>query len=543
MKYTTLCSLFFLLFFINILSSQTIETWQNHVPATFVYALSNDEAEDLFLDPADGNIEKIIGQILKRSPYTIFTTNVWLEAPDTGHFIYFNIIEKDVVYRYESFIPYEVTIIPQYGAFTIQIRDEKGIVRSDAMATLFYDSYYTDQGKAVKESREIFYDPAAKTYSIKIRPEEKKNAKLIIELDGMRSFFLVDNNRIEEERQRERESEQKNPKIRFYSYLITDKYSYRSEDTVRLKSYILADNRKPLKKELSLQIGRYRDMKTIETISPYRPGSYMGEFVLEPSLGLRLDENYTLRLVDEKGVIVAATNFKYEDYQLLDYKLEVEPSLKNHFHTDTNYIRIKATDVNNLPLPDSKVHITLLRSYVAKAYEDGYTLPETIYHEEFFMPESEPLLIPVSGDLFGKANLWYIVQVQITTPDNRTLTYRDQIRYDYMYQDIVCTPRDGKLVFEYVQKGKSVPVKATLKYNANQQARTIPVELPYMEALSPDVTSYELKVDLMGEPVVIFPEDVIDIRIEGGLADKYLDISLHNPMAIEATWYIYEGKN
>ncbi|MCC8153323.1 MAG: hypothetical protein LIP01_03375 [Tannerellaceae bacterium] len=519
---------FFLIYSLALHGQTQTKQWQTSLPDTYVYKLSKKEVEEMFMFPE--RTQDIVKKILEKPYYTTFREK-WEETPETGHYILFNIRNNRMEHRYQSFIPYQVILIPAYNSFTVQVVDATGAPTRRATLMLI--------DKDTKQKHTLLYDSQSKSYTIPLKKSE--DFFLITELDGVRAYFDGDTQQAYKDWEDDDDALIKTPP-RIYSYLVTDKSTYKPDDTIRLKSYILSGPGRPFKKKAHLQVGERNTFKEIQTPSPHRPGSFTGEFKADAGLlNLTLDKTYDIRLVDERGVILATTRFKYEDYQLFDYNLQVEVTHADHFYPDTNTVRIHATDVNNLPLLDMPINVTVLRKRMINIHGDDhhYSLPDTILHRQLITGKGAST-IPLPGELFGKADLTYQVRVEVTMPDYRQMTQVKDIHYHYRHKELKQSVRDSVFVFEYRERGKSEPATATIQYN--HEETTYPIELPHTEPFNPDIYRYEITTGKLPEPVRYTTASMIDLQVEADITDGFFHAELYNPLGIETVWYIYSGE-
>jgi len=231
-----------------------------------------------------------------------------------GHFILASIVENKLHCEYTSVFPYQVFLLKEYDALTLQVLDLDGNVREDAIVKF--------------KLKRLRIDPESKTYRIENAWFNEDGRIVTVELDGFRSVFNVEKHEVPS--WYNDYSNEEGPS--FYSYMITDKNKYRPNEKVRFKSFALSQSKSPLHKELEVWLSNGGNSKKVGKVEPHRPGSYASEFVLHDSLKLTLDKNYNLQLRERNGRIVSSCNFNFEDYELNGNKLEIHLATDKQFH-------------------------------------------------------------------------------------------------------------------------------------------------------------------------------------------------------------------
>ena len=517
---------FILLVLLPLPAQAQVISWQERPDRTFVYEMTNREAEKLLKSqPKDSLILKML-----HSPRGSFSGE-WKEKPQQGHFILAEINKNKVNYRYLSVMPFQVFLFREYGALTLQVVDADGNIRSDAKVNIRGRWRLSDTG--------VPFDKASQTYTINENSEQTKRM-LTVELDKFRAIFDLSKHLV-------------NPwyggndyydrKPDFYSYLITDKNKYKPGETVRFKSYALSGNRSPLKNDLEIWMQtdrqRYR-FKKMGTVSSHHPGGYAGEIVLHDSLQLRLDNYYTLQLRDKKGRIVASTNFKYEDYELYDSRLETKLHNASHYAPYTNSIEIKALDANGLFLPDVQAEIMVKRGAVLASFTDMLQLPDTLMYKRIDLENDQTTVVDIPADLFGESNCGYVVEVKALTYDHQALQSRQFGTFYKSSRNIEASTRNDTIYFQWMELGQAKNKRVEFWLNDSEERKTI--ELPYQEPFHQSVKQYNFRIDSLDFSQTIATARLsAQLDIEGGISANSFHAKLINPLKLELSWYIYQG--
>ncbi|MCL2650592.1 MAG: carboxypeptidase-like regulatory domain-containing protein [Candidatus Azobacteroides sp.] len=497
--------------------------WQDNPGKTFVYEISNKEAEQLIKsEPKDSLILRML-----HTPAGSFSGE-WKDRPRQGHFIFADVYQNQVGYRYVPVMPFQVFLFREYGVLTLQVVDAEGKIRDDAKVRIKGRWRLFDTG--------VYFDKASHTYTID-DDSEKANRLLTVELDKFTVMFNLSKHFVNPWYGGYDDSD-RGPD--FYSYMITDKNKYKPGETIRFKSYALSERRRPLKEELGIWMSAPAGYKKITTLSPYHPGGYAGEIFLHDSLKLRLDNYYTIQLRDKKGRIVANTGFKYEDYELFDSRIETQLQTQNQYDPDTNRITIKALDANGLFLQDMKAEVLITRSNVLNSYTDILVLPDTLMYQKIDLENDKPTTVDIPSGLFGASDCSYSVQVKAYTYDNQMLVSRQSATFYKSRQEIILSTNNDTISFHYNVLGKEQKVNAQFWYDDSKERKTI--ELPYKEPFNQAIKNYYVQVE---DSVYLqsFATGQINphLNITGGIAADSFNVKLINPLNLDLSWYIYQG--
>lgn len=373
---------------------------------TLVFELTNKEALKLL----KGKLRQKQWDKIQQTPFARFT-NTWTNPPVKGHFLLADVERNEVHYRYAPVIPFHVFIFREYGVLTLQVVDAEGTIRKDA--------------KVRVGNKTVYYDQDSQTYTDD-NWSQKEQHILTVELDKFRAVFDLTKHLVPPWYKNDY-GQQNGPE--FYSYLITDKNKYKPGETIRFKSYALSEHKRPLKQELSLwmRVGSsWRDYKKIMPVAPYHPGGFAGEFQLDDSLNLKLDQRYSIQLRDKRGRIVASTNINYEDYELNGNKLLAKLASNVQYAPQSNRVDISATDANGLPLREVNVEVTIGRQQVLKSYTKILSLPDTLMSVQAELDASGKASVDIPSRIFGASDCFYEVNVVLLTADNKRLEQQNK---------------------------------------------------------------------------------------------------------------------
>lgn len=496
--------------------------WKDSPDITLVYRMTDAQALKLL----KGKMSEKKKSQLCATPFATFA-KTWDEKPSQGHFLLASLERDKVNFRYSPVIPFQVFLFKEYGVLTLQVVDAKGKIRSDAKVRLGH--------------RPVLFNKASQTYT-EDDWSEKTDHILTVKLDGFRAIFDLTKHLVRPSNWDEDNDNDDKPL--FYSYLITDKIQYKPRETVRFKSYALSQGRRPLKDSLTVMLTGYFDRKyqriKVGTIGSYHPGGFAGEVKLSDSLGMQLDNFYSIQLHDKYERIVATTYFSYKDYELKSVKLATKLLASTQYAPNSNQLEIKATDVNDLYLPGVQAEITVLCKRVLTAYADVLSLPDTLLRQRVDLSDTEPTLVDIPAKIFGATDCYYEAKVVLLTFDNQRLECNDAATFYHSNYDLGWQTKKDSIYFSFRQLGKETEVDAKLTYDGGKEWKSI--RLPYREKFNQSISQYDINVPKYSHQSSFTSSSMSSmLLLDGRLERDSFNVRLSNPLGLDVSWSIYEG--
>jgi len=484
-----------------------------------VFEINNQEAQKLLTNTKS---DKIFKSLLHTVVDTFDIENGWKERPSKGHFIMVRIYKDKIHFEYTSIFPYQVFLLKEFGALSLQVFDLEGNIREDANVKL--------------GAKKIRIDTLTKTYRMENEWFRGSNRFATVEFAGFRSVFNIEKHEDPYWYSGFYENNGDGPD--FYSYMITDKNRYKPNEKVRFKSYALSGSKTPMRKELEVWLLQNGKPKKIGSIKPQRPGSYASEVHLHDSLKLVLDKHYLLQLRERNGRVVASCNFKYEDYELFGNQLKIELKNEKQFHPSDNELIIKATDVNGLMLKDATATIVVTTQTIRETFDPIVILPDTVLNKKMILDPNEPTVVAIPSALFGKSNTVYNVDVIVTNSENQRIVQSVGAVHFFSEYEIVTRFSNDSIVFELHSSGVSltdVPAKII-----HSEIDSLLITLPFKEKINPVVTNVKIESELASRDFSI-RNLLPTLEVIGGIVKDTFNVSLHNPQKLEVSWFIYKG--
>ncbi len=493
--------------------------WNTAPSKGFVFEINNKEAQKLLTISSP---DTIFNGLLHTLIDTFNVDKGWTNRPAKGHFILARIIENKLHCEYTSVFPYQVFLLKEYDALSLQVLDMDGNVREDA--------------KVKFKFKRLRIDPESKTYRIENDWFHGNKRIVTVELDDFRSVFNVQKHEVPSW-YNDYYNDDDGPS--FYSYMITDKNKYKPGEKVRFKSFALSHSKSPLHKDLQIWLLTGSKSVKVGDVAPHRPGSFAGEFQLHDSLNLKLDRNYTLQLREKKGRIVASCNFKYEDYELNGNRLEVKLATTKQFHPTKNEISITATDVNGLILKDAKASVVVRTQTIRETFQPLVILSDTLMIAEIDLDANNATVVDIPSNLFQKTNTFYQVNVSVTNSQNQRMERSLTAMHYYSQYELTTRFSNDSIIYEVLNNGELM-ADVPMEIKHNDEVNGTKITLPYKEKLNPIISSVQLNGNFVSRK--IFMRDLVPkIELKGGIEKDSFNIRLHNPQKLEVSWFIYKG--
>jgi alpha-2-macroglobulin len=512
------CSALLLALSANLLLAQNI-TWNSAPTTGFVFEISNNEAQKLL---TKSRADTIINSLLHTQIDTFNVNKGWTHRPEKGHFILARIIENKLHCEYTSVFPYQVLLLKEYNALSLQVLDLEGNVREDA--------------KVKFKTRRIRFDRESKTYRIENDWFNASSKIVTVELEGFRSVFNIEKHEVPSWAN-DYYNHDDGPD--FYSYMITDKNRYKPGERVRFKSYALSGSRNPIRRDLEVWLIKSGKPVRLGTVTPHRPGSFAAEVHLHDSLKLTLDQYYTLQLWERSGRVVSNCSFKYEDYELHGNKLQVELETSRHFHPASNYVKITATSENGLILKDARATVAILTENIREIFQPLVVLPDTLMFKEIPLEGDDQTIVEIPSSLFQKSNTSYYVHVSVLNSQNQRMEKSVSAAHYFSQYELTAAYSNDSIVYQVLDKGSPVQ-ETSVKVYRDGALEGVDMTLPYKEKINPATSSIRFESKLVSRSIRM-TDMLPKLKFAGGIETDSFNISVENPQKIQLSWYIYQG--
>lgn len=324
----------------------------------------------------------------------------------------------------------------------------------------------------------------------------------------------------------------------FDGYLVLNKPMYKPSDTVRLKAFVTSRKGRPLKRDLTVYLRNYatNTRKLLRSITPYRDGAYMYEFVLNDSLKLSVDREYTIYLEDKHDNRFPNKSFSYEEYELNQNFFTLAASPENKEDAPATVL-LKGTDSNELPLYDVNTQVLVKPKKVIDFYEPRLFIADTLWSHATKLESLGDTRIDIPDSIYPNALLEYEVIATFTNAQNERQVKTLSLTHNSIKQGTIKCETDS-VVFQFHQPGIFQVVG--LNKEGDQLFRSN-VKLPYLIKLQPAVALYELRQDsvLIKQLNVADEQSLVNLLAEH--TKDSLFISLQNPRKLDLRYQVFKN--
>ncbi|MEE1944929.1 alpha-2-macroglobulin family protein [Pedobacter sp. KR3-3] len=391
-----------------------------------------------------------------------------------GNYLYVSPIKNKLNYSLVDKRNVDVAIVNNQYNLQFYVKDLKGNLVSDARVEL-------------ANGQKVAYNQQAHLYQCGY---SKKSQVVKVSYQGVSNFFSFEINNPREDwpffrkvaysfpikytwqpfknlfRKKYRYRNEESP---YRGYLVFSKPKYKPLDAVKFKAYVVDVKGGAIKnKTADVLLYGYGQPKKIGTLNPYRDGGYDFSFILADSLKLVLDRDYFIELVtnDGKKNRLASSGFRYEDYELksLDFKVRTDKTV--HQIGSPLAVFMKATDENELAVPDGRVEIVAVTSGVSGYFDRKVFVPDTLWKKEMKLdPVGETKLI-LPDSIFPKANIDFRLNIVLRNSNNEVRRQEQSLSYRYQkeqkLQEIKGTLQKDSLLITYKENDQLLPQQASV---------------------------------------------------------------------------------
>lgn len=341
----------------------------------------------------------------------------------------------------------------------------------------------------------------------------------------------------------------KTVKQKYSGYMVFNKPMYRPLDTVKFKAYLVnasgrALQNKPLR--VVLQKGRDAAELVLGTLNPYHEGGYVYSFVLADSLQLTLDQSYAIILkeADRKGwKPIYQGQFRYEDYELKSVNFMIRTDKEEHSPGNPVTVFLKATDENDLAVPDGRVEVVVQASVPLKYYSSQVFVKDTLWKTNVVLdPVGETKLV-LPDSIFPKADLNFSMSFNFLNSSKESKRAYKSLKYLMKDQEIKTAFKKDSLQIDYFIKGISARRGAvvTLSYPFSDEEDVMTVELPAIIKMNYKAAAYRVST-ADGYVKHIYPGNLKpELSVAARQTKDSLTIAVSNVHQIPFWYTIFSG--
>jgi hypothetical protein len=354
--------------------------------------------------------------------------------------------------------------------------------------------------------------------------------------------------------------------LHYTSFIIFNKPKYKPLDTVKFKAFIVKKGSgKPIKaQQLLVRLKEeYRDKGTvIARINNYREGGYEYQFVLTDSLKLTLDQEYIVNLEDISGLkydnnkaesddedefvakrkVYASGKFTYEDYELKSIKFEMRADKEDNGPGNPLSVYLKATDENNLTVPDGRVNLSVTTRHLVKYTRNNVFIPDTLWVHQLQLDPVGETKVTLPDSIFPPASIDYRINADFLNSANESQSAETNQTWSINKFDIEAKINGDTLIATYKVNGKDTQAPAVISAITNEDdvLSKIKVNLPYKLIINPNIASYTIETDSDNTDVEV-NKNGGGLLIKGYRTADSLFVRVINPNRLHFWYSVFSG--
>ncbi|MGN7784055.1 alpha-2-macroglobulin family protein [Niabella sp. 22666] len=337
----------------------------------------------------------------------------------------------------------------------------------------------------------------------------------------------------------------------YRSFMVFSKPRYKPYDTVKFKAYVLNANGENIPtKKVNIMLDGPQGPKRIALLDPYRPGGYEYQFVLADSLGLRLDAGYFIRLtdsVDDRSEQLVSGSFRYEDYELKSLSFNVRTDKATHHPGEPITLFMKATDENELAVPDARVEILARLQYVNAFYGDAVFIKDTLWTQNRVLDPIGETKLVLPDSIFPDAALSFTVNIKMLNSNNEVRYNNQYLNFDARKikstKEIQAQFIRDSLSLRYTDSGKEQQMAGWLYKNTAKGALidSQRVQLPVSIPVDYRAYNYDVRLDNGMDTTITLSHFTSDIKPLAIQKEHQLHLAVVNPHKVPFWYTVFSG--
>lgn len=321
-------------------------------------------------------------------------------------------------------------------------------------------------------------------------------------------------------------------------YIVLNKPKFKPGDTVKLKAFVTTPKGRPVNKTLEIFVSGYSPFvnKKIGVVSPYRDGAYVFEFILNDSLKLSLDKNYTVQLKDKRNNRYPNQTFALEYYELNQNFFSLKPSPENKLSGPASVL-LKGTDSNDMPLYDIHAEVLVKPKKIIDFFEKKVFVPDTLWIHSVKLESLGDTRVPLPATIFPNVSLEYDVSTTFVNAENERQVQSISLSHNAVKQPSIEVEHDS-VVFSFSDQGH---YQVAARNTTGEIIHMKNVTLPYTEKIQSLVSVYELRRE--GKPIKHLAMGNISDQVEvvAARTKDSLTLALQNPRKLPIRFQLFKN--
>lgn len=553
--------------------AQSRPNLENSYKSTYYYRISKEQALWLYNDSTPGNDRSFFKDLAYEQPYLSDSLPLAM-----GNYLSLSFNGNHLEYDYKRITPWRLYLLENGKDLVIQLLDlhtqqpvtvsevkiDKQVINYDPETRSYtLPGYKKDGLLSVTDHDHTFYYSARNTgpkrvsgfYRLKAHRPFRYFYNLFQLYDHglLHGYYSVKDGRaygaVSSIRNDSRDiariiSGQKKAR-QYKSYFYFSKPKYREGDTIKFKAHLLEQaGQRWYDKPLSVFIGddyeadKEEDIYLGMALSKGKGAGYNFQFTIQDSMDIFLDHDYGIYLKDPDSNVVGKGKFTYEDYELKKAVFELGLENSTHVKGKPFFINLTAKDENGLPMPDTRVSVTVKTQSVNLIKPDRLFVPDTLWTYNTTITKGKDVL-QVPDSIFPDAGLVYRLIVVMHNSENERTDLDRWITYERQAGNLsVKLPTDSILVDQPEKREGKIKLYAEDKFGF--RVLDTFVDAPYKMLLNTSVAKYTGET---GDDI----EDLYPENEEAGVSvycSKTRDstfMSIANPRRLPVIYHVYKN--
>lgn len=523
-KYSAITLIF--IFIVKISNSQTLLKSQNRTEYTYIYKLDNTSALEILKSRQIKDSAKYFTNLVDSFPNV--NPGKYMERLSPGQYILYKaqnrninfvlleisnvIVKVNGLNHKNNIYVYDLKGKPIFDKIKLFNQEDEEITLNEKLKCWTLDN--------AKNETQYFYvlnDSALTYYQL------KRNKLVPVNSNNSRSYSSI-----------------------LPGYFVLNQPSYKKNDSLIFKAFLLKKNGKPYNRTVTLKIydqkiGKYN---LIKELKPLSRGAYSYAFQIPDSFNL--DSYYQLYLTDKKGVALKNKSFKVENYQIKNASYDARIEKNIFFKGEEIYLHLSCFDANDLPMADTKIKIILKISNIQDFHEDSMFIPyswqsESYWSKELYSAPSGNTEILLPDSLFLNARMIFNANIKFINADGESSEQNLNFSFNPQKERYLFYQKDDSIKAIFLENSsiKSKPARIISYYDKILEEKQ--VTLPYTFHIEEFPRYYSLYEDTIHQ-ATLYPKraNANLVKFEGYRNYDSLVLKLVNNAGVNVTYWIYQ---
>jgi hypothetical protein len=527
MKSLTPIAFIILFLFVNIslTTGQNLLKSYNSTEYTYIYKLDNSSALEIYKRQQILDSAKYFTNLVDSFPNN--NPGNYKERLDAGQYITYKAINRTI---YFAVLEISNIIVKTNG-----LNNKNNIYVYDLKGKPIYENIKIFDNK----DREINFDSDLKCWTFN---NEKSTQQY---------FYIIYNNALSYHRISRQvftpvnKTKNRSRTTILPGYFVLNQPSYKKQDSLIFKAFLLKKNGKPYNKTITLKIfdQKARKFALVKKLKPISRGAY--SYAMKIPDSFNLDSYYQIYLMSKRNKLLKTKLFRVENYEAKNAKYDARIEKRLFFKGEDVYLHLSCFDANELPLADTKIDINISTSQVTDFFDDSLFMPyewQTSYWaKEMYSDPSGNTELLLPDSLFLNAKMNFNVRIKFINADGETKTTYLQFQYNPKKERYLFYQKGDSIRAIYLENSQVKPKEARIVSYYDKALEEKTATLPYTFHIQEFPKYYSLFDDTI-QMATIRPKRANPnlVHFNGYRSYDSLVLKLENNAGININYWIYQ---